>query len=216
MTGSTRRLVMFDHDGVVVDSFAVFGTAFAAACVEAGIPGVRTPEDVLELFAGNVYESLRAAGADVGQSRRAMRAAAEALERELPRLRPFPGMPELLRTLSTVDDVVIVTSNAEGLVKRFLARHGLGEGVAVAGFESGRSKVEKIRALVECHPGQDVYWFVADTEGDMREARLAGATPVGVAWGWHDPARLRDAGARCVAVSAGELHRLLAPEDAAG
>jgi phosphoglycolate phosphatase len=207
---------MFDHDGVVVDSFAVFGTAFAAACVEAGIPGVRTPADVVGLFAGNIYESLRTAGADVGQSRRAVCAAAEALERELPRLRPFPGMTDLLRSLSAVHDVVIVTSNTEGLVKRFLARHGLGEGVAVAGAESGRSKVDKIRALIARHPGQDVYWFVGDTEGDMREAGLAGATPVGVAWGWHDPARLRAAGARCVAGSAGELHRLLAPEDVAG
>lgn len=216
MVERSGRLVMFDHDGVVVDSFAVFGTAFAAACVEAGVPGVRTPDDVLELFAGNVYESLRAAGADADQSRYAVRAAAEALKRELPRLRPFPGMADLLRRLSAEHDVVIVSSNTESLVKRFLALHGLGDGVAVAGVESGRSKVEKIRALIERHPGQEVYWFVGDTEGDMREARLAGATPLGVAWGWHDPARLRAAGAHRVAVSAAELHRLLAPEGAAG
>ena len=72
----------------------------------------------------------------------------------------------------------------------------------VAGAETARSKVEKIHALQERFPGQDVYWYVGDTAGDVREAREAGATPVGVAWGWHEPEMLLEAGAERVAAPA--------------
>ena len=82
----------------------------------------------------------------------------------------------------------------------------------MAGAETARSKVEKIHALQERFPGQDVYWYVGDTAGDIREAREAGATPVGVAWGWHEPEMLREAGAERVAATPAELLTILAPE----
>ena len=58
--------------------------------------------------------------------------------------------------------------------------HGVAE---VAGAETARSKVEKIHALLARFPGQEVYWYVGDTAGDIREAREAGVTPLGVVLG---------------------------------
>jgi phosphoglycolate phosphatase len=203
---------MFDHDGVVVDSFEVFSAALAVSCRALGVDGVRTAEHVRTLFDGNVYERLSAAGADGGQADRALGEALDALDRALPRLQPFPGMPALLRRLGGSRDLAIVTSNRERVVARFLERHGIGTVVTIAGAESGRSKVEKMRGLIERHPGQAVYWFVGDTAGDMREALLAGATPVGVAWGWHEPERLLAAGAARIAGTPAELLALLSAE----
>ena len=81
-----------------------------------------------------------------------------------------------------------------------------------AGAETARSKVEKIHALRERFPDQDVYWYVGDTAGDVREAREAGATPLGVAWGWHEPEMLLEAGAERIAATPAELLTILAPE----
>ncbi len=75
----------------------------------------------------------------------------------------------------------------------------------VAGAETARSKVEKIHALLARFPGQEVYWYVGDTAGDIREAREAGVTPLGVAWGWHEPEMLVEAGAERIAASPAEL-----------
>ena len=82
----------------------------------------------------------------------------------------------------------------------------------MAGAEAGRSKVAKVEALIARFPGQTGYWFVGDTAGDMREARLAGVTPLGVAWGWHDPEALEEAGADCIADSPADLLAIVAPE----
>ena len=202
---------MLDYDGVIVDSYEVFTTALIDACRMAGIQGVTSPEDVVALFEGNVYESLRAKGAADAAIRDAVGRAAGALHRALPWLRPFPLMPQVLNELASARRVVVVTSNAEHLVRAFLDKHGIDD-VDVAGAESGRSKVEKIERLLADHPGQELTWFVSDTAGDMREARLAGVTPLGVAWGWHEPEQLLAAGAEAIADTPADLLAIVAPD----
>ncbi len=204
-----REVVMFDFDGVVVDSLEVFAAALIAACEEYGIAAVRTVDDVVTLFAGNVYESFRTAGADEQAVARAMTAAGRVLERDLSRMKPFPGMSEVLARLGEQGDVVIVTSNSEPLVRRFLAENHVEGVTAIAGVESGPSKTEKIRLVRQRYPRQAVYFFVGDTAGDMREAREAGVTPVAVAWGWHEPESLLAAGASQVVATPEELLAVL-------
>ena len=206
---------MLDHDGVVVDSCEIFTTSFVEACRRVGLPQIATTEDVLALFDVNVYESLRAAGADDAQIREAVSRSAGALRLAMPALRPFPLMLEVLADLAEARHLVIVSSNASDVVELFLKRHGLAGVAEVAGAEAGRSKVAKIEALIARFPGQASYWFVGDTAGDMREARLAGATPLGVAWGWHGREQLEEAGAERIAETPADLLAIVAPELAA-
>ena len=208
---SRPPLVMFDYDGVIVDSFEVFTTALIDACRMAGIPGVTSPEEVLGLFEGNVYDSLEAKGAGDAAIRDAVGRAAGALHRALPWLRPFPLMPQVLTELASARRVVVVTSNEELVVRAFLVKHRI-DGVEVAGAETGRSKVEKIERLLAEHPHQEPVWFVSDTAGDMREARLAGVTPLGVSWGWHEPEQLLEAGAEAIADTPADMLAIVAPD----
>ena len=89
----TRPLLMLDHDGVVVDSLEIFTTSFAEACRRVGLWQIASVADVLALFDGNFYESLRDAGADDTQIREAMGRTADALRVAMPALRPIPLMP---------------------------------------------------------------------------------------------------------------------------
>lgn len=206
---------MLDYDGVVVDSLEIFSASFLEGCRRVGVHEIATQDDMLALFRGNIYESLRAAGADDAQVRRVVGGAVDTLRVALPALRPFPLMPQVLLELAEARHLVIVTSNAADLVQTFLRRHGIHGVAEVAGAEAGRSKVVKVEALLARFPGQADYWFVGDTAGDMREARLAGATPLGVAWGWHAPEVLEEAGAECIALTPADLLAIVAPELAA-
>ena len=155
---------------------------------------------------------MRALGADDAQVREAMGRAARALRVCMAAVRPFPLIPQVLAELGTARHLVIVTSNAADVVHAFLRRYAV-EGVAeIAGAETGHSKVAKIEALTARFPGQGTYWYVGDTAGDMREARRAGATPLGVAWGWHDPQLLEAAGAERIAGTPADLLAIVAPE----
>jgi phosphoglycolate phosphatase len=205
-------LLMLDYDGVVVDSFEIFSASFLVGCRREGLERITTQQDVLDLFAGNVYESMREAGADDGQIVRVVRASADAMRLAMPALHPFPLMPDVLGELAEARHLVVVTSNTADVVETFLRRHHMRGVAEVAGAEAGHSKVDKIAQLIARFPGQEVYWFVGDTAGDMREARLAGATPLGVAWGWHAPDMLEEAGAERVAQTPADLLAIVAPE----
>ncbi len=214
MDQDRRELVMFDFDGVIVDSLDIFSTAFSDACTATGVEGFTRPEDLLAVMEDNFYVGMRARGVPDAQVAEVLRRLGEALVRARHWLKPFPLMPQVLEELGDVRTVVVVTSSPNEVVEGWLRGHEVPGVSEVAGAETARSKVEKIHALQERFPGQEVYWYVGDTAGDVREAREAGATPVGVAWGWHEPEMLLEAGAERVAAAPAELLTILAPESA--
>ena len=205
---------MLDHDGVVVDSFEVFSYALVEACRRAGVEGVATAEDVLGLFEGNVFEGLRALGADDAAVREVVRRSARAVRNALPWIKPFPLMPQLLDELGDTQHIVIVTSSEEEAVWALLHRFKVTGVAEVAGVGAGESKVEKIESFRRRFPDQATAWFVGDTVGDMREARSAGAVPCGVAWGCHSPDLLLEAGAAAIAETPADLLKIVAPGQA--
>ena len=196
---------MFDHDGVLVDSLTVFTAAFGAACGAHGHPEIASQEQVVALFADNVYDTMAA----LGMSRETIAAIIGDTAATLSSstgLHPFPGVPELLNGLAERFDVVVVTSNAAGVVRDFMAREQLAGAVSdVLGVEVDVSKVRKIATIITRYPGQERYFYVGDTRGDMLEGAAAGATPLGAGWGWHGAAALREAGAAFVAATPAEL-----------
>jgi phosphoglycolate phosphatase len=207
-----RELVMFDFDGVIVDSLDIFSNAFRDACAAAGVEGFTRPEDLLAVMEDNFYVGMRARGVPDAQVAEVLRRLGALLVRARHWLKPFPLMPQVLEELSDVRTVVVVTSSPNEVVEGWLRAHDVPGVSEVAGAETARSKVEKINALQERFPDQDVYWYVGDTAGDVREAREAGVTPVGVGWGWHEPEMLLEAGAERVAATPAELLTILAPE----
>jgi phosphoglycolate phosphatase len=207
-----RELVMFDFDGVIVDSLDIFSTAFLEACSAVGLEGFTRTEDLLAVMEDNYYAGMRARGVSDAQGAEVLRRLGASLVRARRWLKPFPLMPEVLEELSDVRTIVVVTSSPDEVVNGWLQGHGILGVDEVAGAGTALSKVDKIHALQERFPGQEVYWYVGDTSGDVREAREAGATPVGVAWGWHEPEQLVEAGAERVAQAPAELLTILAPE----
>ncbi len=203
---------MFDFDGVIVDSLDIFTTAFIDACTAAGVEGFGVQDDLLAVMEDNFYAGMRARGVDDEGVAAVLHRLGEALIRARHWLRPFPLVPEVLEDLADARTVVVVTSSPTEVVEGWLRTHEVHGVSEVAGAEAARSKVEKINALLARFPGQEVYWYVGDTAGDIREAREAGVTPLGVAWGWHEPEQLMEAGAERIAASPAELLTILAPE----
>ena len=203
---------MFDFDGVIVDSLDIFSTAFLEACAAVGVEGFTTSDDLLAVMEDNYYAGMRARGCRGRAGGGGTPPARRALVRARHWLKPFPLMPQVLEELSDVRTLVVVTSSPNDVVQGWLQGHEVLGVAEVAGAETALSKVEKIHVLQERFPGQEVYWYVGDTAGDVREAREAGATPVGVSWGWHEPEQLVEAGAERIARSPAELLTILAPE----
>ncbi len=211
------RALLFDLDGVLVDSRAAIAASINHALEGLGLP--RAPERSLHRFIGpplgEAFRTLlRELGADPGQAPRAV-----ALYRERYRERCvaetplFPGIREALEGLHGRRPLAVATSKPVAFAEPILRARGLAELFDCIEGPSldpvGEPKAETVaRALRRLglwpvSPGEAV--LVGDRHHDVDAARAHGLIPVGVAWGIGSEQELRRAGAALILREPAEL-----------
>ena len=187
-----KQLVIFDYDGVIVDSIDAIAAIGAQACREIGHERLPTPADI-EALENIALEDL---GRQIGIS-----------EADLPDFGAhvfalfqknektpdiFSGMGPVIRTLGKNHFLVIVTKNIKPAVEKVLAAHGLADKInLILGVEEPGSKADKIKkAMHTFHRGSDLTCMIGDAVSDIRQARKAGVKSIAVTWGFHKQERL--------------------------
>lgn len=201
------RLVNFDFDGVIADTFDHLLALCVAAQAEVGYGRVPVAEDLRTVenltFAG-LAERLEIPKAAVPR----FLATSFALQKEtVPAVRFFYGMKGLLLQLYREAEIAIITSGDAEVVRGYLRTHGVAAAVAaVAGGESGRSKAESLLANMQrFSAGPDETWMVGDAVSDIRQGKMAGVRTAAVSWGFQDRELLARESPDFLADSPGEL-----------
>lgn len=204
------KLVLFDCDGTLVDSQVMIVTAMTRAFAAVGlapppreavlgIVGLSLPIAVARLLGpavtvpvGTVVEAYKAAFFELRQSP----------EHREPL---FPFARDVLDDLSARDDLLmgIVTGKSRRGVDAILAMHGLARHFQVIRTaDDAPSKPDPtmvLDAIAEVGGTAGRTVVIGDTTFDAEMARAAGCTAIGVAWGYHPPETLVEAGAMTVA-----------------
>ncbi len=205
-------LLHFDYDGVLVDSFDQLLSAFQRTAADTGLGRPPTRDDfetIEDLNAAGLAALLGVPEPDIDRYTRRTHAILEADGYE-PAM--FPGIPDLLSTLSERHTLVIVTSNYEHLVRQGLARNGVDQCISlVLDARQPGTKGEKIVHALELFrvPPHEAF-MIGDTRGDIRHGRAAGVRTAGVTWGYQTRATLTKESPDYIVDSPGELLRLLA------
>lgn len=179
-----KPLLIFDFDGVLVDSFDV-----AFGLIEEMLPGQDfTEEDYRECFEGNVYES-----AKVSKYCFVVPGFFDEYLKRLIKLAPIGGIADVIRGLSESHVLTIVSSTKSSVIQEWLEQYQLAGCFSdILGEDVSRSKVEKLNMLLERYRiPADRCLFVTDTLGDLREAEKVGISSIAVSYGWHDEERLK-------------------------
>lgn len=208
MTDTPLRLALLDVDGTLVDSQAIILAAMDAACrscdvapppdehvrrgiglalaeaVAQALPEQDAPtRDLITLRFKEAFFDLRAAGRH-----------AEAL---------FPGTVEAIDALEAAGVLVgLATGKSRRGIASFIERHGFeGRFITLHSADDGPGKPHPAMILAAldntgCRPEHVA--MVGDTTFDIQMARAARVGAIGVAWGNHEPAALRQAGAHAV------------------
>lgn len=206
-------LLHFDYDGVLVDSFDQLLGAFQRTAADTGLgrPPTRTDFETIEdLHAAGLAALLGVPEADIDRYTRRTHALLEADGYE-PAM--FPGIPNLLRTLSRRHTIAIVTSNYEHLVMQGLVRNGVDECVSLIldARQPGAKSEKVLHALAHFRIPPKEGFMIGDTRGDIRHGKAAGVRTAGVTWGYQSRATLAKEAPDCIVDSPGELLRLLEP-----
>jgi len=184
------RLFLFDFDGVLADSLDLYANAVARCLERIGTPIVKSREDFLALFDGNLYESLAARGVNLADYIRAAKEIMPGLDYDA--MKPFEGLIPVLAALSKEHCLLLISSNGSKTIHDMLVRFGFDAYFKdILGADFLASKKKKIDYALEKYgiPAESTF-YIGDTAGDVQEARAAGVRSVAVAWGWHSRERL--------------------------
>ncbi len=211
----TIRGVIFDLDGTLLDTLEDIATAFNRILARHGLP--LHPLEAYRRFVGDGACALaRRALPDSWRTLERIAACSReyiAAYRDLAPVsaRPYPGIPELLDGLATLNLPMAVLSNKShdntlSCVASLLARWhiapvlGLRDNVPRKPDPAGALEIARHLSLP---PAGMV--FVGDTAIDMQTAKAAGMLPAGACWGFREEAELRCAGAQLLLHHPSEL-----------
>ena len=179
------KLLLFDFDGVLVDSLDVYEKTVTDCLNVIGQPLTRGREEFLELFEGNFYESLAEKGFDLDKF---MAASVDILDKvNYADMKPFDAVRPVLRELKKNHPMVVISSNDTPTINEALRLYDF-EGIFddVLGSDFMLSKKDKILHIIQkYHVTLSDIYYIGDTTGDIKEGKLAGVKTVGVTWGWH-------------------------------
>jgi len=185
-----KKLFLFDCDGVLIDSLEIYERAVTLCLEKIGKPIVKNRADFLNLFDENFYEAIVSRGIDLGEY---MDASKEIIARiNYDEMTPFYDLAPVLDKLAKDHTLAIISSNDSEAINAVMSRHkynGYFEEVLGSDFMfSKRGKI--VHAMDRFQMERDSTYYIGDTAGDIKEAKMAGVRTVAVTWGWHSREKL--------------------------
>lgn len=209
------RLLIFDYDGVLADTFADMLTFAQETCDELGVIHTVIPSDLRDLEVMSFTTFGRACGVPEELIWEFSRRCTQKFAKKATPPAIFDGLSEVIRRLAERDILVIVSGNTTGNVNAFLFHHGLLDSFRmVYGVDMPGSKVEKIQmAQNRFGTGRETVYFVGDSLSDLRAAREAGVKSIAVSWGHQSLEVLVGGKPDAIVHSPSELYAILEEDD---
>jgi len=202
------KLVLFDVDGTLIDSQRIICAAMRQAYDDHGLVCPPVPQ-VLSIVGLSLEQALRrlADGADHPIDSLAARYKEAFFHLRAAGTEPspfYPGARAAIEALRGRDDILLglATGKSRRGVAAMVEQHDLhGVFVTVQTADTAPSKPDPgmvLQAMQETGVDAADTVMIGDTAFDMAMARAAGATGIGVSWGYHPVGDLHAAGARQV------------------
>ena len=214
------RLAIFDCDGTLIDSQHAIVAAMASAFEAVSLPvpvratclsvvGLSLPQAMAQLLPDAPDELHLDLSEHYKRAFRALRSGGT-LHEPL-----YDGIADLLDGLEADGWLLaIATGKSDRGLQWALEHHGLaGRFVSLQTADRHPSKPHPSMiemALSDAGVARENAIMIGDTSFDMLMARAANVRPLGVGWGYHDEATLREAGAQSVALDSVQLARHIA------
>jgi phosphoglycolate phosphatase-like HAD superfamily hydrolase len=196
-----KRKIIFDFDGVVVDTFDLLRG------LTREIDGmILEPEEYKQLFDGHLYDYDKREKFKSFDVRELKERFMVGYREGLAQLPLVPGIDAVIMNLAGQADLHIVTNGHQDIITDFLGdrgiRHYFGQ---VLGYQTSESKLKKFEMLGISGESSKNHLFVTDTLGDLREAAKISLPSIGVTWGFHDETRLKNGNSLAIATTPDEL-----------
>jgi len=184
-------LIIFDYDGVLIDSLDDALSAGEEFCRSVSHNRLPTKKIIATLENMTYDEIGRSVGLSPKLAEEFSAHIFEHFQANCLSMAFFPEIESLLHGIAS-KNIAIVSGNARDVISAKLAAHGLGAKITcVFGAREPGNKAAKIRNACN-HFGIDAgqACMIGDSISDIRQAKLAGVQSVAATWGWHSRKKL--------------------------
>lgn len=200
-----RPLIIFDFDGVLVDTVDFFEQALKTELAAMGKNFLHSRQDLLDLFDDSIAVALIERGLTPTQMCQVWEHIMH--QAESAQIKLCSGVSRMLGELEGMGEMAIVSANSVNTIRAQTERLGVQQYFKY--FSGGDDDVRKAGRIAECvqnlHGDAERSFYVCDTAGDVREAHEAGVNAVVVTWGWHPLKHLEEAKPDCIMHEPSEL-----------
>ncbi len=174
MPKNFKKIIFFDFDGVIADTFSFCYNAWNSL-----IP--LTVDEYRAWFEGNINKVFQ----QINQ---------EKLDRffseyasNIKTLKANKGVVEAIKKLSENYILIIISSTITPLISDYLEVFGIKTCFSeILGDDIEKSKTKKIQMILDKYSvGPSETIFITDTLGDVNEAEKCGVKSIAVTWGYH-------------------------------
>lgn len=211
--------VLFDFDGVLVDTIEIFSEAVNVACSELGYPADFTSNHLRDIQQMSIAEIVDAARIDPDITGDFIARIDQALLQRVHRIQMFEHMADVVVHVSKFAKLGIVSATSVSVIHQVLANHGLSAYFDdVVGGDMPGTKVAKIRTIIRKNRSLNQHaCMIGDTVSDVEQGKEAGVKTIAVSWGWHVLEKIRstcpNAEARQPQDIVSIVHRLVLPSE---
>lgn len=210
------KLVLFDADGTLIDSQAIIHETMKITFSRFGykIPTIAQTKSIIGLTLDRAIATLLGRELDfevAAMTQEYKDIYIELAPREDMQSMAFEGIPAFIRELASKEDYLlgVVTGKSRRGVERLFNSNGFGECFVVSRCADDCPSKPHPAMVLECcndmgvRPADTI--VIGDTSFDMEMGVSAGATTIGVNWGYHPRQKMESAGANAIVNSVTEL-----------
>lgn len=185
---SKGRLLIFDFDGVLADSFDTFYPLMRDVMKHVGLS--LTPDQYRNFFVDNVHQSIKNFINDENKYALAMEFRNSNYDRhcneESHKAKLFPGAVEFLKEIGKNYILTIASSGREDNIKNLLEKNCVKNLFGLILANTATSKAGMIKETLnkfQAIPKETI--MLTDTVGDIDIAKKCGLKTIAVTWGFH-------------------------------
>ncbi|ARK98195.1 HAD hydrolase-like protein [Burkholderia pseudomallei] len=213
----TIKLVIFDFDGTIADTYPVFADSLNSLAVKHGFREVAFDEQH-KLRGMSATEVIRELQIPLWKVPAVLSDFRKIMRRRIDEIHPFAGIVNVLHAMMQGHvELAVATSNSVDNVKAVLGGSLINRFAALECGSTMFGKSHRLRRILKkTHTDKSEAIYVGDEIRDSQAAERAGVSFGAVAWGYTDVGALLRTNPTSVFTAPGDLLCLIRPESDSG
>jgi len=186
-----KKLIIFDFDGVIADTFDEAYKGFNDMAKKYNFKQLKNKNEFRKLYKQNIFKSLNKLKINILNIPKIKKEVEEIANEKIENTKIFPGIKKVINKLKKYN-LAIVSSNEKDIIKKFLRKNDINDFNLILDYATYSKKKKLRKAIKHFKVKTKEALFITDTIGDVKEAKKLKLETIAVTWGYHKKEDFKD------------------------